>query len=81
MIIHRIRKDRYYGGPLEVSNSTKGIPLYTTRTAPPEGVTEGMYLIWIGNRWGLTNIPPPELRFTSFEEDSDLSLLGDSDSS
>jgi len=35
MIIYKIQQDGYYGGSMLVPDGTKGIPLWTTRTAPP----------------------------------------------
>lgn len=79
----------YYDGNLILSDNKKGIPLYTTRTAPPD-IPEGMYAIWSGRGWNITDIPPPvkkteevimvdsEVIMVDSSQDSDLSLLGDS---
>ena len=59
MIIHKIETNRYYGGTLEIPNESIGIPLWTTRTAPPE-IPNGFFAIWNGGGWDLTTTPPTD---------------------
>lgn len=58
MIIYKILENGYFGGSVTVPDSTKGIPLWHTRTAPPTD-TEGKFILWAGNQWVLTDSPPP----------------------
>lgn len=58
MIIYKILENGYFGGSITVSDSTKGIPLWHTRTSPPTQ-TEGTFTLWTGNQWVLTDSPPP----------------------
>jgi len=72
MIIYKIQQDGYYGGSMLVPDGTKGIPLWTTRTAPPE-IPEGKCAKWAGNGWAIVDIPiipEPELEPTLDTEDS-----------
>lgn len=58
MKIYRILENGYYGGEQEVSDDTIGIPLFTTRTEPPE-IPEGKFGFWNGQGWNLIDHPPP----------------------
>lgn len=58
MKIYQILENLYYGGEIEVPDGTQGIPLYTTRTAPPE-IPNGMFGRWNGSGWDVTDQPPP----------------------
>lgn len=57
MKIYKILKNGYFGGIEIIPDNRKGIPLYYTRTAPPE-ISEGMYAVWVGNKWRLTDTAP-----------------------
>lgn len=57
MKVYHILPNRYYGGETQLPDQTLGIPIQTTRTPPPP-VSQGQYLIWNGNGWLLTKIPP-----------------------
>jgi len=60
MILYIIAENGYYGGSYEVPDDPDdvgGIPLGTTKKPIPEA-PEGMYVIWGGSGWNLTNIPP-----------------------
>lgn len=58
MIIYKILENGYFGGSVTVPDSTKGIPLWHTRTIPPSP-EEGKYILWSGNQWMITEVPPP----------------------
>lgn len=60
MIIYKILENGYFGGSVTVPDSTKGIPLWHTRTIPPNP-EEGKYILWSGNQWMITEVPPPVL--------------------
>tara|TARA_B100000497_G_scaffold43912_1_gene51019 strand:- start:6616 stop:6852 length:237 start_codon:yes stop_codon:yes gene_type:complete len=77
MNIYKIKANKYFGGTIIVPDSVRGIPLFTTRTAPPE-IPEGHYAIWNGRGWSLTTNAPP-VPNSNIDVDSD-GLSGDSDS-
>jgi hypothetical protein len=77
MVIYKIRQDGYYGGSMLVPDGTKGIPLWTTRTAPPD-IPEGKCARWAGNCWMIVNPPPvpePESVPEDIAEDAEDSTL------
>lgn len=83
MKIYHILPNRYYGGETSLPDHTLGIPIKTTRTPPPP-VGEGQYLIWNGNGWLLTKIPPPPDSEPVDDPDNDMiddgsSLFDDQD--
>lgn len=57
MKIYRILENGYYGGEQEIPDDVTGIPLYTTRTAPPE-IPEGKMGFWNGSGWDVIDPPP-----------------------
>lgn len=59
MIIHQIQENGYYGGTIEIPDDSVGIPLWTTRTGPQE-IPPGMYAVWNGGGWNITNSAPPD---------------------
>lgn len=59
MKIYKINRNGYFGGELNIPDR-KGIPLYTTRTIPPEA-PDGMFIKWSGKEWVLTAIDPESL--------------------
>lgn len=76
MKIYHILPNRYYGGETSLPDHTLGIPIKTTRTPPPP-VGEGQYLIWNGNGWLLTKIPPPP---DPVDDPNDTSMIDDGSS-
>jgi len=54
MIIYKIETTGCYGGTLEIPDGSIGIPLWTTRTAPPE-IPEGFFAIWNGSGWNISS--------------------------
>ncbi len=58
MKIYEILPNRYLGEVRDVPDGTMGIPAGNTRTIAPE-IPEGMYCVWEGTYWRLTDIPPP----------------------
>lgn len=57
MKIYRILENGYFGGEEEVPDDTLGIPLYTTRTAPPD-IPSGQFAFWQGTGWLIVSAGP-----------------------
>lgn len=59
MKIYRILENGYYGGEEEVPDNAQGIPLFTTRTVPPE-IPNEKFGFWSGTKWIVVDHPPIE---------------------
>lgn len=58
MKIYEILQNLYLGKILDHPDEDPGIPIGFTRT--PVDVPEGMWAIWTGTGWNLTDQPPPQ---------------------
>lgn len=56
MKIYQILPNQYLGEILEYPDSEPGIPIGYTRTSIE--VPEGLYAIWMGTFWQITENPP-----------------------
>lgn len=57
MKIYRILENGYFGGEEAVADDEFGIPLGTTRTAPPQ-IPPGQHAYWSGSGWVAVVAPP-----------------------